>query len=734
MSRGGRGGRRGNNQGKGGRRGNSQAAEIELPVQQPHSLKLHITLKSDLCPAKGEGFSSSVDQDICYDDRGVPYIPGRSLKGCLRSAAEDIGMAPEAINQLFGVRGSSEGGAVEIPYGAKLDSPDTTGGWAPTLARYTYLRANTSISRVTGAAEDESLRSVRVVKHYLPSGGEATFTASMTLKRDGFRRDEFVQMQEQLERSARALRNIGLERNRGLGAVRCVCAKVVEGEAGKRERLARNRAMVHSSNARGTVALSYMVRLDAPLMLPQGNGERSHPCIPGTSVLGWFASCLRGHEDFDDIFFSGKVRFSPLYPVDEGAEPPCRCVPAASFVAKVKGGRRNGDYCRADTFSPGALETIKPLKDGFMSPATWRDVETRTEIVYHHSKGEANLYTQECLSPGQLMAGFVECPANWERLFKEVLAQGNMRFGRSKTAQYARCSLVKCEKDCSGIGRTMNIEQGKHYALLLESDALVRGESACPSVALRDLEKSLRNANILGDWYTRCDIDDPAVEHCSTNVSARTVGGYNAKWNQKKPHVRVLSAGSCLVFTAACPQNRVNVVGTFGLRQPEGYGRVRLIALDEVVPAVPKETSKRPPNRVADQQSVSTYEEARGSAVSYAEEGCMQLFLGPNRLSSSFIGRLALMVDESEGATFDEQLDGRIASIREEAKRDGARALVNGLQSKLGCPMDDAEGKEDWRSSNWRLEKECLQLVLALGRSFQKQMPRRQVLGGGDES
>ena len=50
--------------------------------------RLIITLKSDLCVGSGYSYAGIIDSDICYDALGLPYIPARRLKGCLREAAE----------------------------------------------------------------------------------------------------------------------------------------------------------------------------------------------------------------------------------------------------------------------------------------------------------------------------------------------------------------------------------------------------------------------------------------------------------------------------------------------------------------------------------------------------------------------------------------------------------------------------------------------------------------------
>ena len=74
--------------------------------------KLVITLKSDLCVASGDGFSSGIDIDVCYDDHGFPFIPGRRIKGCLREVANDI--LPQCSDSIFGSPRRRESGCLKL--------------------------------------------------------------------------------------------------------------------------------------------------------------------------------------------------------------------------------------------------------------------------------------------------------------------------------------------------------------------------------------------------------------------------------------------------------------------------------------------------------------------------------------------------------------------------------------------------------------------------------------------
>ena len=53
-------------------------------------MKLYIKLLSDLCTYSGESYNSMVDTDVVYDKYGIPYIPAKRIKGCIREAALEL--------------------------------------------------------------------------------------------------------------------------------------------------------------------------------------------------------------------------------------------------------------------------------------------------------------------------------------------------------------------------------------------------------------------------------------------------------------------------------------------------------------------------------------------------------------------------------------------------------------------------------------------------------------------
>jgi CRISPR-associated protein Csx10 len=71
--------------------------------------KLKIELQSDLCAGSGYSYAGIVDSDSCYDEYGMPYIPARRIRGCMRETAETLLYSiydEHKVEALFGYRGN----------------------------------------------------------------------------------------------------------------------------------------------------------------------------------------------------------------------------------------------------------------------------------------------------------------------------------------------------------------------------------------------------------------------------------------------------------------------------------------------------------------------------------------------------------------------------------------------------------------------------------------------------
>lgn len=626
---------------------------------------IKITLKSDLCTASGDGFASSVDTDVCYDECGLPYIPARRLKGCLREAAEYINTDKAVIEKIFGVSGSMQSGSLHLSngylpdYEKKREEIKASGlHSSEVIARFTSEKASTAIDK-DGHAKDESLRLVRVINHYyMESDEELYFVAELELD---------PQYAEDFNKICKALRNIGYKRSRGFGAVRC-------------EYICTEKKTEDTVSVSGDVCrIGYTVFLKTALMLPAGTSVESGDYIPGSSVLGSFAAKYLSEnkfgKEFEDIFLSGQVSFSPLYVTDKKDS---YSIPAPPFVGKIKGesDRVNITYYHDKEDRP----IIKPLKGGYFTEGG-QYISLKGETVYHHTnRTDEQLYTQTCLAEGQYFSGIIS--GKTELVKKIFPAKGAaLRFGRSKTAQYSLCEVVSVEDLSDTLKKEITVSQGKLYGALLMSDTLLTDEYGSYNPDFSTLVQSIKASDER--------LSDIAVDCEYSVLRYNTLMGFNTKRGLQNPHVKAAAAGSVIVFKADKDGSLPYEIAVGG-RKNEGLGRVRIIPVTDFVidNSAPErsETASSVGSELADKN-----EELLNDALNVYEKVKEDF----HKLASSNVGRVILMAKQAENYY---DLKARIGSI----KKEDVKETVNGILDTIEKYILEKEKIEAANYRNWR--------------------------------
>lgn len=631
--------------------------------------KIIITLKSDLCSASGDGFSSIIDTDVCYDKYGFPYIGGRRLKGCLRVAAEFIGSP--YIEEIFGKSGSSERGSLSIS-DAKLPDIEELHNEArgldseKVLGLFTYIRASTAIENDT--AKDNSLRFTRVVKHYSPfDGSELVFCADAEIRSE---------LEPEFSDICRALRNIGYKRNRGYGAVKC---EYVPG--------AREAAEAFEKVSGEELEICYTLRLDSNLMITGQTSDETSDYISGTAMLGFLAGeYLRSHpadDEFEDIFLKNNVRFSDLIISDrDGTE----YFPVPTIVGKIKG---ESGYFNILESGNEEGRIIKPLKNGYCS-TDLNVVSPLTETIYHHSTGkDCTLYTQTSLCPDQYFRGSISGKAEYIHKLYPLLASGSIHIGRSKSAQYSSCSI----HDISLNEVTHNelaVNPGETFIAIAASDILLPDGKGGYDISVDTFKKALGLESL--------DLDKDCTRKCSA-LRYRPVAGYNTMWNMKKPNARAIAAGSTLVFKADEIDRHLSEVMYIGAKQNEGFGKVIIIAADKFSKSSDSSNSSESSensNSGKLSELIKKNDESesiRKNAISFVEDNS-DLY-SKKDVTPSQVGRWMMIVKQS--GSYNELL-----KVIDSGKNEKVDRLKN-----LRSILEKAEAKED----SW---SEYLLLILRL--------------------
>jgi CRISPR-associated protein Csx10 len=530
-------------------------------------LTLTITLESDLCSASGDGFAGVVDTDVTYDSFGLPFIPSKRVKGCLREAAlEILEIEPEreeAFLTLFGLPGQSASGGLTIGNGMlenhvalaaeaeeKKYFPDAV------LSCYTSVRTRTRIEN--GYAADKSLRSARVVN----SGNIFRFDVECPDDSD---------VLSLLKRSCKLLRHMGLNRTRGLGEVTCT----LEGANA-------------SSHMEFTIAdyydrkqIAYTLLLDEPTICADRHGKpfACEETIMGSAIQGWLVSrwftmqgnsqeTLRG-EAFPELFRTNQVTFTFAFPtIGERifhhapftlrTDKECSKVADESEAPAVPGpnelpySKRLGGFASTEN---NIIYTHNVSKDVFMHHA--RPTDKR---IAHATAAGGQLFSYEALSTGQSFSGAIIGGEEALTKIKELLEENLVvRIGRSTTAQYGKAHIMPT-------------------APLPNKELIVPANGTFRMVVRTPLIIKDHNGTVTPDLSLIPELlGYPSLVILKTFCSETVASGYNTKWRLPRPQFRALAEGSVVVM-----KNTSNVEITMpalmliGLRIGSGYGEVSL--------------------------------------------------------------------------------------------------------------------------------------------------------------
>ena len=668
-------------------------------------MRISITLQSDLCASAGKGWSSAIDNDVCFDEYGLPFIPARRVKGCLKAAASFIGCRKEDIDRVFGVGGAGiDGGAGLLRLSdARIENfsavrEDVRALHIPPdviTDMFCDVRSSTQIEDDT--AKDNTLRFVRVVSRLSPLTTDANdgrperkplvFFCDVSL--DGDENDVGL-----LETCCKALRNMGYKRNRGLGAVRCALDRT----GGCADGTIPDFHVPDAFDPEKDYLIRYKIRFDADVAVSRGNTGDAEDYIPGAAVLGAIAGRFNALSDeskpsFNDVFYSGRVKFCNLYITDKYGE---TAYPAPFYLGKYKDGDDIVNMLSPAEHPQGKIP--KPFKNGYLS--RYARAKVAMKVTYHHAHDERILYTQRCMEAGQVFSGRIYASGQYAGLLVRLLRDRVLSIGRSKTAQYATCRIVSLHCD-EAQSEKVRLERGRTYAAVLRSDFL-------PSFSGRVPDSAGLLREIIG-------ADAPAAFE-KAFLLTRTAEGYNAKWNLKRPHRTALKAGSTFVFRATDDFTLPSFTLFAGENRNEGYGMIDILpdARDDFRFAVyaPHADARpdTPSSETADETPHSAMAEAYRRRV--AEKRILSLAVAAAASVSDSqlphnaqIGRLSLMADNSLAKLFTKEemkaahfrwkdFEKRVDSIKSQSAKETALTLVRKFSQTVA---DAFEGSDPFR-------------------------------------
>lgn len=538
-------------------------------------MKLYIKLLSDMCTYSGETYNSIVDTDVVYDVHGIPYIPAKRVKGCIREAALELlefGLiSREKYEKLFGKEGNQQSGfSLSNAYlkehaalVAVAEHLKKNGLAAPqnVLDQYTDVRTQTAVDLETGVADKNSLRTMRVIRRGLEFEAECNPGKNVD-----------AELQKLLELAVSLVKHMGVSRSRGLGLVEMKLDNT--GEMDSKE--TNKHVFITKEQLKEKNKINYRITLKSAMVCksPQGNQAQTQDYIAGSKVLGLLAGAL-GREAYLDLMENHGIRVSNAY-IMNGEK---RCMPARLSMQKQKDQSYDDEgkmLIKDMLYDPDVTgKQMTPAGVAYMD-ADRHTASVVTEISYHHQRpadksvgratGEdGSGFYQLCgISAGQTFGGSIYADKVCaEKILEAVNVLGEVRMGYGKSSEFGAVDFVLYDVEPFD-------EQSQsmmHDAVLtLGSDVILYNEYGMPSTEINVLKNCLEAVS---------GVDDLELTHPFLDFAL--IGGFNVTWQRRKPEFHALGKGSAFLVHSDKGFDAERLRSQFiGERTAEGYGELIL--------------------------------------------------------------------------------------------------------------------------------------------------------------
>lgn len=506
----------------------------------------------------GQSAGADVDALVIKDKNGMPFIPGKTIKGLLRDAAEElIGWSAEnkgkadveeesPFVKLFG-HFDNDKDAMCIADAFFTDATLVEEEYDTIVAKkwQCYLFnsiASTAIDE-NGIAKNASLRKIQVCVPCKLVGQVLNVPKE----------------QEQTLRDAMAyVKCLGSSRNRGLG--RCTFS-VLSSEEFKPS----------ATELKGT--LQFKATLLSDVVLQQSSAtlgaNSTLDYIPGACFMGIVAS--KAYKEYGEcpltykLFHSGKVHFGDANPA-HGSHRASR-IPLAMYRPKFSLETENCFiHHTIKDFEKLADEQLKQCRRGYYDFVDTRHAEgipVEKEIALKsardknfRSSAEGQMFCYESLNQGQEFLFEVETD---DLEIKEMVSKalvGIHRVGRSRSAQFG---LVKIEET--------SFENPKCLANQLDEDVVVYADSRLIFFDEFGLPTCQPNASDLG-----IKSPDAKIDWTRSQVRQFSYCPWNFKRQCFDAELCGIEKGSVLVITGAKASYEGKAI--VGEHQTEGFGQI----------------------------------------------------------------------------------------------------------------------------------------------------------------
>lgn len=554
-----------------------------------------LRLLSDTLPGNGEGLAGIIDNDVCFDEYGLPYIPSRRIKGILREVAQQLnnfpsvsGVTDDVLAKLFQASGSSEEAKLSLGNGYLMNHQkivdylqyaytknELKKRFSPQsiLSLYTYTRAQTSLEN--DLAKENTLRQSRVLKKGLE------FRFDCRIEND---------LLPQLKAVIKLAKSMGLNRTRGLGEIEL---GLLEPSTNCETTCAAQTALCDTD----TAALRLRISNHYPLLLSSESGktQESQTYIPGSVILGACATQFikakkktdPGYDpdtdqEFLSLFVYGSLSWGNAYLWANTQ----MSLPIPLSWKKDK--QNDSIFNLADeterTDAENSAANLKGLGDAFyvMANNSYSHIKPKLKVEYHHQrpkdiakgspdKNDGEFYQFEVLAEGQEFAAQIIGKVADLKKIQELLGLGEIWLGKSRSAQYAYCKVTT---SIEPLASKLEVDKGDTIYLTLISDAIVKNDNGLSVVTIEALRKEfigLCNKHL----SEQIQEDDLTPVWENSFISANRLGGFMNIWKLPKLQEPVFKAGSIITFKYQGPGIEIGKLQQYqlGLETHRGFGR-----------------------------------------------------------------------------------------------------------------------------------------------------------------
>ena len=528
---------------------------------------LKIKLIADLLCATGES-NAFVDANPVFDEYGLPYIKGKTFKGLLKEAANEVeeimqfsdpgykGMTAE----LFGDETTE--GKIQIP-DVRVEDYDNIVLYLP----QTYLsprdcRNYFTTTRRQTALEQNSAKKNSLRTYKLLRADRTAFEVTVDYP------EKFSGL---MDKAILQLRNIGLRRNRGFG-------KITISKSGAYFSSKLNNPVSLGNHSDRILRLRYSITALDPLHLsrPVGdqNTESTEDYIPGSVVRGIVARSLinrnklgsDAHKDElfrklilgDIIYDNAGIQindfiYRPMPLAISYTKSDSEKIPVNVLETEKGGGKTFPKWARS-IYLPNENVSVKLVQQFHQS--------RQNRLAGKSTEDEGSIFYYESIAKGQVFSGEITGPENQLLVIQKLLIEGNHRVGGSKATQYGRVSFNTelCEPEKQPITMSPN----DTYYLVFQSNLLLYNEFGYSQPTTEILSGYLAKVGL--------ELTDPV---CAASRIER-VEGYYYPWNARTDLEYAYAMGSTFKVIIKNIE-KLNALGfRIGERQSEGFGQFRL--------------------------------------------------------------------------------------------------------------------------------------------------------------